>query len=141
MARHANTPRRFMHMAMKFAVRLLDRLFRRMTDGSTDVHLWRYESAKVPLNLYRFHPWGWAVHVQDLSQRQRRASFLAMMTLLQRPYWVNSQVSRLSIVRVRTIMMMSFPAGQWSTRAGRPSRRATARKKTTRTQWLGPTQS
>lgn len=37
MARHANTPKRFMHLAMKFAVRLLNRLFRRMPDGSTDV--------------------------------------------------------------------------------------------------------
>ena len=63
MARHANTPRRLMHLAMKFAVKLLNRLFRRMPDGSTDVPLWRFKGAKVPLNLDRFHPWGCAVHV------------------------------------------------------------------------------
>ena len=63
MARHANTPKRFMHLAMKFAVRLLNRLFRRMPDGSTDVPLWRYKGARVPLNLDRFHPWGCSVHV------------------------------------------------------------------------------
>ena len=70
MARHANTPRRFMHLAMKFAVRLLNRLFRRMPDGSTDVPLWRYKGAKVPLNLDKFHPWGCAVHVH-VERRQR----------------------------------------------------------------------
>ena len=47
MARHANTPKRFMHLAMKFAVRLLNRLFRRMPDGSTDVPLWRDKGARV----------------------------------------------------------------------------------------------
>ena len=70
MARHANTPRRFMHLAMKFAVRLLNRLFRRMPDGSTDVPLWRYKGARVPLNLDRFHPWGCAVHVH-VEKKQR----------------------------------------------------------------------
>ena len=73
MARHANTPKRFMHLAMKFAVRLLNRLFRRMPDGSTDVPLWRYKGARVPLNLDRFHPWGCAVHVH--VERMKRSRF------------------------------------------------------------------
>ena len=54
MARHANTPKRFMHLAMKFAVRLLNRLFRRMPDGSTDVPLWRYKGTRVSLTLIVF---------------------------------------------------------------------------------------
>ena len=73
MARHANTPKKFMHLAMKFAVRLLNRLFRRMPDGSTDVPLWRYKGARVPLNLDRFHPWGCAVHVH--IERKGRSRF------------------------------------------------------------------
>ena len=72
MARHANTPKKFMHLAMKFAVRLLNRLFRRMPDGSTDVPLWRYKGMRVPLNLDRLHPWGCAVHVHiEKSNRSR----------------------------------------------------------------------
>ena len=73
MARHANTPRRFMNLAMKFAVRLLNRLFRKMPDGSTDVPLWRYKGAKVPLHLDRFHPWGCAVHVH--VEKKQRSKF------------------------------------------------------------------
>ena len=73
MARHANTPKKYMHLAMKFAVRLLNRLFRRMPDGSTDVPLWRYRGARVPLNLDRFHPWGCAVHVH--IERKNRSRF------------------------------------------------------------------
>ena len=72
MARHANTPKKFMHLAMKFAVRLLNRLFRRMPDGSTDVPLWRYKGARVPLNLDRFHPWGCSVHVHVEKKSRTR---------------------------------------------------------------------
>ena len=61
MSRHANTPRRFMNFAMKFATKLLNRLFRRMPDGTDDVPLWRYKGSKVPLHLDRFHPFGCAV--------------------------------------------------------------------------------
>ena len=71
MARHANTPKKFMHLAMKFAVSL-NRLFRRMPDGSTDVPLWRYKGARVPLNLDRFHPWGCSVHVHVEKKSRTR---------------------------------------------------------------------
>ena len=72
MARHANTPRRFMNLAMKFAVKLLNRLFTRMPDGSTVVPLWRYKGTKVPLNLNRFHPWGCAAHVHVEKKKRTR---------------------------------------------------------------------
>ena len=37
MSRHANTPRKFMYLAMRYAVRLLNRLHRKMPDGTVDV--------------------------------------------------------------------------------------------------------
>ena len=61
-----------MNLAMKFAVKLLNRLFTRMPDGSTDVPLWRYKGTKVPLNLNRFHPWGCAAHVHVEKKKRTR---------------------------------------------------------------------
>ena len=72
MSRHANTPRRFMHLAMKYAVKLLNRLHKRLPDGTTDVPMWRYKGTKVPLNLNRFHPWGCAVHVHIEKKNRGR---------------------------------------------------------------------
>ena len=46
MSRHANTPRRFMHLAMRYAVRMLNRLHRKMPDGTIDVPLWRFRGAR-----------------------------------------------------------------------------------------------
>ena len=72
MSRHANTPKRFMHFAMRFAVKLLNRLFRKMPDGTVDVPLWRYKGTKVPLNLDKFHPFGCAVEALIPKSKQRR---------------------------------------------------------------------
>ena len=72
MSRHANTPRRFMHLAMRYAVRLLNRLHRKMPDGAVDVPLWRFRGTHVPLNLDRYHPFGCAVEAVLPKREQRR---------------------------------------------------------------------
>ena len=58
MSRHGNVPKRFMGCAMRLASKLLNRLFKKMSDGTRDVPLWRYKGIKVPLHLDRFHPYG-----------------------------------------------------------------------------------
>ena len=72
MSRHANTPRRFMHLAMRYAVRMLNRLHRKMPDGTVDVPLWRFKGSKVPLNLDRYHPFGCAAEAVLPKSQQRR---------------------------------------------------------------------
>ena len=72
MSRRANTPRKFMHLAMRYAVRLLNRLQRKMPDGTVDVPLWRFKGSKVPLNLDRYHPFGCAVEAVIPKGQQRR---------------------------------------------------------------------
>ena len=57
MSRHANTPKRLVNFVLKHATRLLNRLHRRMPDGSYDVPIWRFKGTKVPLHLDRYHPY------------------------------------------------------------------------------------
>ena len=71
MSRHANTPRRSMHLAMRYAVRLLNRFHRKLPDGAVGVPLWRFKGSKVPLNLDGYHPFGCVVETV-LPKRQQR---------------------------------------------------------------------
>ena len=71
MSRHANTIRQFI-LAMRYAVRLLNRLHRKMPDGTVDVPLWRFKGTKVPLNMDRYHPYGCAVEALLPQKQQRR---------------------------------------------------------------------
>ena len=72
MSRHANMPKKYMNFAMKMAARLLNRMFRRMPDGTSDVPLWRYKGSKVPLHLTCFHPFGCAVEAVLPQSQQTR---------------------------------------------------------------------